>query len=284
MFKNFKRKAKEAIRTILFDFLMNDGIVNLGIVYICMLIVMITSLVYIDRGRDAYDYIMQSYSLIQGEYLPTVQGVEDANIRITRKMEGYDSTLAQYRAELTDLSQCVAELLEHIDYLESELNARDSEYTALSQKYAYVFDREDANEITIEDIKYLDDTCKEVDINPHIITSMIDLESDYNPNCSMTTSSARGLMQILKGTGKFIWEDLIGSDTAYNHDMAYDKQTNILMGVTYMRYHLDRNSGNLRNALKCYNGGELGERYADIVYNTAANVGHPINTTQYVEV
>lgn len=205
----------------------------------------------------------------------------EQNLRLTAQINEYEGAIGEFVEQSEQLRKELEELQARVEELEAEKEAERVEYEQLAEKYDYVISRVDDSEITMDDIKFLDETCKTYDINPHVITAMIDVESDYNPNCSMSNSSARGLMQIIRSTGRYIWEDLLGNSD-YDHDIAYDVKSNILMGVRYMRYHLDKNNGDLRASLKYYNGGELGDYYATLVYRDAEKVGHTITEVGYV--
>jgi soluble lytic murein transglycosylase len=91
------------------------------------------------------------------------------------------------------------------------------------------------------------------DINPFLIYSVIREESHFNPS-ALSISNARGLMQIIPSTGKWIAEK-IGFQNFYTERM-WDIETNIKMGSWYLRFLLDYFGGRQMLAVAGYNAGQ----------------------------
>src|SRR5436190_5055677 len=89
-------------------------------------------------------------------------------------------------------------------------------------------------------------------LDPSLIAAVIYAESKFNARDSST--GAKGLMQIQPETARFIARRSGG--TAFTVADLSDPQTNISYGSYYLRYLLDRYSGNATLALAAYNGGE----------------------------
>ena len=83
---------------------------------------------------------------------------------------------------------------------------------------------------------------KQYDLNPHIIRSIIEIESSYNPN-AYSYAGACGLMQLKPGTA---------ADMGVRDYWNYEQ--NIKAGTKYIRYMLDL-FGDLDIALAAYNQG-----------------------------
>lgn len=78
-----------------------------------------------------------------------------------------------------------------------------------------------------------------------LIHAIIQKESSYNPS-AISRNHARGLMQITPDTGRFMGVE--------NSQRLYDPQTNINVGVAYLKY-LMRNHDTIDEVLAAYNAG-----------------------------
>ena len=86
-------------------------------------------------------------------------------------------------------------------------------------------------------------------LDPFLVFSVIKIESGFDEN-ALSSKGAKGLMQIIEPTAKFIAEAL----NVKNYDL-YDADTNIRFGCYYLRYLLDRFE--IQNTALCaYNAGE----------------------------
>ena len=85
----------------------------------------------------------------------------------------------------------------------------------------------------------------EKNVDPLVIEGIIARESGWDPNAKATSSSAKGLMQLIDGTAR-----------RFNVSDPYDPEQNILGGVAYYRFLLDYFHGDERRAVAAYNKGE----------------------------
>ena len=81
-------------------------------------------------------------------------------------------------------------------------------------------------------------------LDPHLVLSVIDVESKFR-KYAVSKAGARGLMQVMP-----FWIKEIGGPT----DNLFHERTNLRYGCTILRHYLDRERGNLSNALGRYNG------------------------------
>lgn len=88
----------------------------------------------------------------------------------------------------------------------------------------------------------VDDAAKRNDIDPLLVQSVIQVESNYNPY-AVSSAGARGLMQLMPGTAR----DLGVTNT-------FDPRQNIEAGVKYLKYLKDLYQDE-RLALAAYNAG-----------------------------
>ncbi len=81
-------------------------------------------------------------------------------------------------------------------------------------------------------------------VDPVLVRAVIQVESDFNPNC-VSTKGARGLMQLIPETAR-----------RYGVARIVDPEQNIRGGVHYLSDLLQMFSGDLPRALAAYNAGE----------------------------
>jgi soluble lytic murein transglycosylase-like protein len=81
-------------------------------------------------------------------------------------------------------------------------------------------------------------------LEPQLVLAVIDVESRFH-KYAVSRSGARGLMQVMP-----FWVKEIGVPS---HNLFHER-TNVRYGCTILRYYLDREHGNLANALGRYNG------------------------------
>ena len=81
-------------------------------------------------------------------------------------------------------------------------------------------------------------------LDPQLVLALIDVESQFR-KYAVSRAGARGLMQVMP-----FWLKEIG---APGQDL-FPERTNLRYGCTILRYYLDREHGNLYNALGRYNG------------------------------
>jgi soluble lytic murein transglycosylase-like protein len=81
-------------------------------------------------------------------------------------------------------------------------------------------------------------------LDPHLVLAVIDVESHFR-KYAVSSAGARGLMQVMP-----FWVREIGEP---GHNLFHER-TNLRYGCVILRHYLDRERGNLANALGRYNG------------------------------
>ena len=81
-------------------------------------------------------------------------------------------------------------------------------------------------------------------LDPHLVLAVIDVESKFR-KYAVSSAGARGLMQVMP-----FWVKEIGEP---GHNLFHER-TNLRYGCTILRHYLDRERGNMANALARYNG------------------------------
>ena len=96
-------------------------------------------------------------------------------------------------------------------------------------------------------------------LDPHLVLAVIDVESKFR-KYAVSRAGARGLMQVMP-----FWVKELGGTAGPTHNLFHER-TNLRYGCTILRHYLDREKGNLANALGRYNG-SLGQAdYPDKVF------------------
>lgn len=128
----------------------------------------------------------------------------------------------------------------------------------LYDKYSYAIlnDAGERTDITYDQIITLKDLLKESSIDDEdLILAWIMTESNGNEKARNTKSTAKGYGQILDGTSKFIYTNLMNNNSAdWHSSIALNGDTNIEMMVTYIDYLYDKNNGDLYDIMRDYRG------------------------------
>jgi soluble lytic murein transglycosylase-like protein len=81
-------------------------------------------------------------------------------------------------------------------------------------------------------------------LDPHLVLAVIDVESKFR-KYAVSKAGARGLMQVMP-----FWVKELGEP---GHNL-FNERINLRYGCTILRHYLDRERGNVANALARYNG------------------------------
>lgn len=97
-------------------------------------------------------------------------------------------------------------------------------------------------------------------IDPLFLAAVIRVESAFSSD-AISDKGARGLMQVMPATGAEMAQQL--GITWSGPDGLHDPETNLMLGVHYLRMLLDRYQGSYRRALTAYNRGPRNLRYIE---------------------
>lgn len=232
-------KDKEWART------RNLIVIGFAIGILCMMFVTVNMLSYQAKYYDKQ--IEQLNADHEAEVTQLKAEYSELNSTYTKLQEDYDSLEAIYTASMDDIGSSESEIDLHT-----------------IAKYADLLKIIPADAtITLGMIQETDTLCKQLDVNPDIIWTIMDIESDYQVTAQNKNSTARGLGQILKDTGRRIYENVMGNGAGtYNHAMAYNGYTNIAIMVNYVKY-LKENYGDIRVMINGYSGDQTGGYYSE---------------------
>jgi soluble lytic murein transglycosylase len=92
---------------------------------------------------------------------------------------------------------------------------------------------------------------EEQSVDPYLVAALIRQESTFNAGIR-SPAGARGLMQIMPGTGSAIARE---QRRRYQHSDLYDPDVNVRFGTHYFRKVLNQFGGRVDYALASYNAG-----------------------------
>lgn len=206
-------------------------------------------------------------------------------------IEEQDSIIQKKESIVSSLEDTISDLNNNIFLLEEEKNKMEEELIVfrerkeLYDKYEYILTvgpKKTRTDITYEQIKFGEQEMVKRGLNPHLLYSVISIESKGVEKAKNSKSTATGYCQFLKGTARWVYEDLLKKGK-YTHDKALNGFINLEMGAEYLSYLMKSNNGDVYRSLLSYNGGELGTRYYQLVdsvlvKNTNTNLSKIQNT------
>lgn len=93
---------------------------------------------------------------------------------------------------------------------------------------------------------------REYGVDPLLVWAVMREESGFLPT-AVSSAGARGLMQLLPSTARWIAEEKLG--LPYREELLFDPDYNIRLGTWYLRHLLDQFDGNVAWAVAAYHGG-----------------------------
>ncbi len=90
-------------------------------------------------------------------------------------------------------------------------------------------------------------------VDPYLVWAVMREESHFRIS-AVSSSDARGLMQLLPSTARWIAEDRIG--ISYSIDGLFEPATNIRLGTWYLGYLMEQFPQGIAWAVAAYNGGQ----------------------------
>ncbi|TJY61879.1 lytic transglycosylase domain-containing protein [Sinimarinibacterium sp. CAU 1509] len=152
-------------------------------------------------------------------------------------LQGYAGPTAPPEPELRDL------LLRSVDAADSFEHPYDAEVWLLdmSSRLSRIVPS-DAERLEL--LRMVHAEARRAKLSPELVLAVIEVESRFD-RFAISVAGAQGLMQIMP-----FWLKEIG----HPQDNLFIVQTNLRMGCTILKYYLDREKGNLVQALARYNG------------------------------
>ncbi len=135
---------------------------------------------------------------------------------------------------------------------ESRLIALRAERAAAAQKHQESLDYYKGMRTKSGVSQLIDRYAREYQVEPAMISAIIARESHYDPYAESRVG-ARGLMQIMEDTGKWIAGKVGVKDYRYEH--LFDPELNIRFGAWYLSYLSDHFQGNPVMVAAAYHAG-----------------------------
>lgn len=189
------------------------------------------------------------------------------NEELMAQISSYSDTYDETVSILANVSEIAYELDEENNQLVSQSNELQdqidqfAEREELFDKYEWAILRSDDSrtDITYDRLTSLEELADERNLSEdttNLVLALTMAESQGTEDAANSESTARGFGQLLQGTAKFVYEDLMENGKgSYNHDMAFDGDTNFDMMVYYLDYLGVKYSDNIDLVLKEYRGG-----------------------------
>jgi soluble lytic murein transglycosylase-like protein len=231
------------------------------------------------REQQAIEAQQQALAIAKEKYTFTIG---DKTIEATSA----DEALAKTKALLQDQVEKNKDQEDTIIAMQAKYDQKIDQSKAITAKdvnlyneFSYAINYP-GSDMTLNDIKMIVDISKQENVNPHVWLSLVELESKFQSYSRSNRSTAAGWGQVLKGTGKSLYEDELKLGN-YNHaTMGINKEINARMSIHYLG-DLIKETGSVEKALISYNGGELGAKYASIVnQNLKENAGITLSSAK----
>lgn len=114
---------------------------------------------------------------------------------------------------------------------------------SLGAFYAYFYPLKFSDEVIEYSLKF--------NVDPALVASVINVESGYNEN-AISSKGAKGLMQIIPSTGKWLSEKI---NEEYDEELLLNATFNIKLGSYYLSYLIERFEDE-KVAICAYNAGQ----------------------------
>ncbi|MBQ8081184.1 MAG: lytic transglycosylase domain-containing protein [Clostridia bacterium] len=130
------------------------------------------------------------------------------------------------------LSLCAAVILGFSAYLVNIARVADIEQAIAEEKAAY---ERRVYRTTVKNRDLVTKYAQEYGLRPAYIAAIILNESSYDPQ-AVSSVGARGMMQLMPDTGKWIAGRIGIKADDYHDDLLFDPDVNIHMGAWYLNY------------------------------------------------
>lgn len=171
-----------------------------------------------------------------------IKKLETAAKEKDKEIKNLNSSNKELNTRATNAEAQVTTLSTDLTNLSNEYNQLDEKYQKLYEreelydKYEYaLFYNDERTELTYDMCKYGENLMLGYGLDPDLLFSIGMTESEYTENCKNPDSTATGFHQFLKGTGKWVYEEL-GYTEEYDH---VEVQTNGYMSIECAAWYLN---------------------------------------------
>lgn len=191
------------------------------------------------------------------ESVKIIDGLQSTIIAQNKTISELDANIESLKSDNKALAKDNKALLKEVDELTDKIN--------LYEKYKYaVYDKAGKRtDLTYDQLKTGEELMKEKGYDPDLLFGMLMVESSGNEKAANRTSTARGYAQFLKGTGKYVYEDLCKIGNNYNHNShAMNGDVAIVMMASYLDHLYKLYNGNIIKVIQHYSGRSLSSTYS----------------------
>jgi len=114
-------------------------------------------------------------------------------------------------------------------------------------------------------LRHVHQEATRAELQPELVLAVIDIESNFD-RFAISSAGARGLMQVMP-----FWLKEIGRPG----DSLFRVETNLRYGCTILKYYIEKEKGNLYQALARYNGSRGSRTYPGKVNTVWKTRWHP---------
>lgn len=188
---------------------------------------------------------------------------EQSETALATQQQEHEAAIASVEAEV---AYWVDQYDQKAEALDLYMNDQEAKFDLVKEYWYVLKDAPKNSGLTLESIAFVDQMCREWDVNPHWMWHIYEIETHYTVyKDNSQGSGARGLGQVMPSTGRMMWEKVLQKGT-YDHSMAYDLYTNVEITVALLGRNLA--ISDMTNAIQLYSGGG-GSGYYNAVVNAA---------------
>lgn len=237
------------------------------------------TVVALNELSQSLDELESSLETLSSELDPMQQDIENIMIELNEistqlgidqsEQESTEPTEPETEMPTTSTTTPEVGITEKID---TEI-VQSSGTVDLAKKYEYVmYDWQGPSDVTIDLVEYGYNLMVSKNMNPDILFAVIEVESQGHANNVNSSSGASGLGQFMKGTGRYIYEDVLKLGTYDHSTTPLDPKVNIQMMVTYLEILHNQKDGNVKEMMRSYSGAGSNNDALDRYYQKLIDV------------
>ena len=204
-----------------------------------------------DYINDSFEKSLEEYNTIKEKYEVLVDSYTGMQKTVKAAQKQSKKILKENKSLVKQLNSTSKEL--------EKFQKRSELYNKYEYAITYGGKRTD---LTYGHLETIEELCKKYGISPYLMTSEIIVESGGRQYATNSESTARGFGQILAGTGKFVYQNILHYGT-YDHSYAFNADTNLTMMAALLGYWKNR-TGSTKTAIHRYRAADYSTNEAYI--------------------
>lgn len=208
--------------------------------------------------KQGIEFLNDSHAIEINEYENKIEENDNELYAAIDNMTELETTAKEINEINKDLLKKNKESNDLLDTMSTYIQSLETELKYYKDFEVFMFDTSGKrSDCTYEYLEYLDSLIKEKSVNNlAFYCSWIMIESEWHHDDKNPKSSASGFPQFLSGTGKWVYEELMGKGKGtYNHKIhPFEPLTSLEMMVTYVEKLMEQHKGNLHKVIDSYRG------------------------------